>query len=186
MRKLLFSSTFLFLTGFAGQAQSATPTVTNAGGGSYNDPSSYFRYFEWSIGELTLINTVAPADSSVVVYQGVLQPCTDKPGNTPVTGEFQPGDFKILPNPNTGQFEINFFVRESGQMTLELVDMLGKVYEKRSFRYYGCCRIEHYDISHLPAGVYLVSATLTPDPYSSTLNLKQEPRHSGLKIIKLR
>lgn len=185
MRQRLFFFITLLLTGVAGSGQSATPTVTNAGGGSYNDPNSYYRYFEWSIGELTLINTVAPSDSSVVVYQGVLQPCTDKPGYTPIAGNFLPGDFKIMPNPNTGKFEINFLVRESGQMTLELVDMLGKVYEKRSFRYYGCCRIEQYDISHLPAGIYLVSATLTPDP-SSSYNMRQELRHSGLKVIKLR
>jgi Secretion system C-terminal sorting domain len=185
MRKLLFSSTFLTVFALVSFSQSVTPTINNAGGGSYNDPTSYFRYFEWSIGELTLINTVAAADSSVVVYQGVLQPCTDKPGYSPINGDFLPSDFKIMPNPTTGKFEINFFVRESGQMTLELVDMLGKTYQKRSFRYYGCCRIEHFDISEMPAGVYLMSVTITPDAFSS-FNLRQEPRHSGLKIIKLR
>lgn len=177
----------LLLTGLAGTtgfAQSATPTVTNAGGGSYNDPNSYVRYFEWSIGELTLINTVASADSSVVVYQGVLQPCTDKPGFTAFAADFLPGDFKIMPNPNTGKFEINFFVRESGQMDLELVDMLGRIYQRRSFRYYGCCRIEQFDISNLPAGIYLVSATLTPDQFEIP-NMRQTKRHSGLKVIKL-
>lgn len=185
MPKLLLTATAFAFFGIAGIAQSATPTITNAGGGSYNDPNSYFRYFEWSIGELTLVNTAAPADSSFIVYQGVLQPCTDKPGFTPLAADFLPGDFKIMPNPNTGKFEINFFVRETGQMDLELVDMLGRVYEKRSFRYAGCCRIEHYDISNLPAGIYFVSATLTPDPYNS-FNLNQVKRHSGLKVIKLR
>lgn len=185
MRKLLFSSTVLVLFNLAGLSQSTTPTITNAGGGSYENPSSYFRYFEWSIGELTLVSTVASADSSVVVYQGVLQPCTEKPGFSPIAADFLPGDFKIMPNPTTGKFEINFFVRENGQMELELVDMMGQVMEKRSFRYYGCCRIEQYDISHLPAGVYLISATLTPDPFTN-LNLKQVTRHSGLKVIKLR
>jgi hypothetical protein len=184
MPRLLLLSLLVILTGISARAQSATPTVTNAGGGSYNDPNSYVRYFEWSIGELTLINTVATSDSAVVVYQGVLQPCTDKPGFTAIAGDFQPGDFKIMPNPNTGKFEINFFVRESGQMDLELVDMLGRVYERRTFRYYGCCRIEQFDISRLPAGIYLVSATLTPDPYENA-NMRQTKRHSGLKVIKV-
>lgn len=185
MRKLLFSSTILMLACMAASAQSATPTVTNAGGGSYNDPNSYYRYFEWSIGELTLINTVATADSSTVVYQGVLQPCTDKPGLSVFDDGFSSGDFKLFPNPNTGQFEINFFIRESGMMTLELTDVLGKSLEKRSFRYYGCCRIEHYDISKLPAGVYFVVATLTPDPYTN-FNLKQVTRSSGLRVVKFK
>jgi hypothetical protein len=185
MRKLLFSSIFLGLIQLSGWSQSVTPSITNAGGGYYNNPASYFRYFEWSIGELTLVSTVAPADSSVIVYQGVLQPCTDKPGPSPLDPDFLPGDFKIMPNPTNGKFEINFFVRESGQMDLELVDMMGQVLEKRSFRYGGCCRIEQYDISNLPAGIYLVAVTLTPDPYTS-LNYKQVTRHSGLKIIKFR
>lgn len=184
MRKLLFSFATLLLFSLASTSQSVTPSITNAGGGSYQNPASYFRYFDWSIGELTLVSTVAPADSSVVVYQGVLQPCTEKPGFSPVSANFQPEDFKIMPNPTTGKFEINFFVRENGQMDLELVDAMGKVLEKRSFRYNGNFRIEQYDISHLPAGVYLIAATLTPDPYSS-LNLRQVTRHSGLKIIKL-
>jgi Secretion system C-terminal sorting domain len=183
MPKLLLLSLAVSLVFTAG-AQSTTPTVTNAGGGSYNDPGSYVRYFEWSIGELTLIHTAATADSAVVVYQGVLQPCTDKPGFTAIAGDFLPGDFRIMPNPNTGKFEINFFIRESGQMDLELVDMLGRVYQRRSFRYYGCCRIEHFDISNLPAGMYMISATLTPDPFDNP-NMRQTKRHSGLKVIKV-
>ena len=78
MRFKLLTTTGLLLLGIWASAQTATPTVTNAGGGAYNNPNSYFRYFEWSIGELTLINTVTSADKSLVVYQGVLQPCSDK------------------------------------------------------------------------------------------------------------
>jgi|CXWL01.1.fsa_nt_gi hypothetical protein len=185
MRKLLFFSLALTLISLFSWSQRFTPTVFNAGGGSYNDPTSYVRYFDWSIGELTLISTVAPADSSVVVYQGVLQSCTEKPGFSTIAAGFLPGDFAIMPNPTAGKFEINFFVPENGQMNLELVNGMGQTLEKRSFRYNGCCRIEHYDISDLPAGVYLISATLTPDPYSN-LNLRQVIRHSGLKVVKFR
>jgi Secretion system C-terminal sorting domain len=185
MKKLFTALVALSLIGIAGLSQSTTPTTTNAGGGSYSDPSSYFRYLDWSIGELTLIHTVAPGDSSFVLYQGVLQPCTEKPGFSPVSANFLAGDFTIMPNPTTGKFEINFFVRENGQMDLELVNMMGQTMEKRSFRYNGCCRIEKYDISHLPAGVYMIAATLTPDPFTG-LNLKQVVRQSGLKLVKLR
>ena len=185
MKKLLFSSVILFLVSSTGRSQSVIPFITNAGGNSYQDPASYFRYFDWSIGELLLISTTAPADSSVVLYQGVLQPCTEKPGFSPLNPNFLPDDYKIMPNPTTGKFEINFFVRENGQMNLELMDATGKIIEKRNFRYNGNFRTELYDISHLPAGVYLIAATLTPDAYSS-FNPGQRVRHSGLKIIKLR
>ena len=185
MRKLSFSSILLVFAGIAGRSQSVTPSVTNASGGSYQNPSAYFRYFDWSVGELTLISTVAPADSSIVLYQGVLQPCTEKPGFSPVSGNFQLDDIKIMPNPTTGKFEVNLFVRENGMINFDLVDVTGKVLQSRSFRYNGNFRTEQYDITNLPAGVYFLSATLTPDQ-DNNLNLRQVMRHSGIKIIKLR
>jgi len=185
MRKLLFSSTILLAACFAGRTQSILPFITNTGGGSYSDPNAYIKYFEWSIGELSLINTVASADSSVVVYQGLLQPCTDKVGNTAISSGFQPGDFKLFPNPTLGRFEIDFFVHGNGTMTLELTDALGRSMEKRSFKYNGCCRIEQYDLTNLPAGIYMVVATLIPDPVTS-INEVPIIRRSGLKVIKVK
>lgn len=185
MRFKLLTTTGFLLLGIWASAQTATPTVTNAGGGAYNNPNSYFRYFEWSIGELTLINTVTSADKSLVVYQGVLQPCSDKPGVSPAPTELDPSDYSLFPNPTTGKFEINFMIRSSGTLTLELVDGLGQKIETRSFRYYGCCRVEHYDITNLPQGVYFVSATFKQDS-----NIDGAPggltRHSGIRVVKLR
>lgn len=186
MRKLFFSSMAIALLSFAGISQSVTPSITNAGGGSYSDPYSYLRYFDWSIGEMTLINTETSQDGSVTVYQGVLQPCTEKPGNSPLTANFDKDDFKLFPNPTSGQFQINFFVRANGTLHLDLTDVMGKTIEQRSFRYYGCCRIEHYDISHMPSGVYFIVATLVPDPLTSIDAAPQILKHSGLRVVKLR
>ncbi len=184
MRKTFFSVCILLISS-AAFPQQFTPTVFNAGGGSYYDPYSYLRYFDWSIGELSLINTEVSADNSVAVYQGVLQPCTEKPGNSPFSKDFAAEDFKLFPNPTTGKFEIDFFVRDNGTLDLELTDVLGQTLERRSIRYFGCCRIEHYDISHLPAGVYFVVATLRPDAVNS-INKGVEVRRSGLKVVKVR
>ncbi len=183
MRKTICSLTILLLA-LVSASQSVTPTVTNAGGGSYNDPNSYVRYFDWSIGELSLINTVASADNSVVVYQGVLQPCTEKPGFTPFSADFNSEDFKLFPNPTVGKFELNFFLNERGILDLELTDVSGRLLESRSYNYYGCCKIIHYDISSLPAGVYFIVATLRPDP-ATLFNTRQTPRRSGIRVVKM-
>ncbi|MBI5856121.1 MAG: T9SS type A sorting domain-containing protein [Sphingobacteriales bacterium] len=185
MLKLLFIAASLFLIVVKGRTQSVIPATANAGGGFYDNPASYVRYFEWSIGELTLINTVATADSSIVVYQGVLQPCTDKPGNSPLLADFQSDDFKLFPNPTLGRFEINFFVRETGILDLELTNAMGQPLQRRSFYYNGCCRIEHYDISQLPSGVYFIVATLRPENVS-TINVGIVVRRSGLRVVKSR
>src|SRR5215212_2836995 len=64
------------------------PAVLNAAGGTYDNPSSYNRY-EWSFGELLLIQAFAPPDSSILVTQGVLQPCTDVITGSPYTVLFE-------------------------------------------------------------------------------------------------
>lgn len=158
------------------------PAILNTAGGTYDNALSYYRY-EWSLGELVLIQAFYSADSSFLLTQGVLQPCTDKIGSSPYTVFFEAGDFKLFPNPTAGAFEINFFVTTPGQMSLQLINALGQIMEKRSFHYDGCCRIEHYDLTGRPAGVYFVVADLKPDtPRADGLEVI---RHSGLKVVKL-
>ncbi len=159
------------------------PAIFNIAGGSYDNASSYYRY-EWSLGELLLVQAFAPPDSSVLVTHGVLQPCTDQTGYSPYTVLFDEGDYKLFPNPTSGKFEIDFFVRTPGQMTLQLVNSVGSILLTKSYHYDGCCRIELFDISRYPNGVYYVVADLKPDTNRPGDNL-QVIRHSGLKVIKL-
>lgn len=158
------------------------PAILNTAGGTYDNSLSYYRY-EWSFGELVLIQSFAPPDSSVLVTQGVLQPCTDKIGVSPYTVLFESGDYKLFPNPTSGRFEVDFFVKTPGQMSLQLINSLGQILEKRSYHYDGCCRIEMFDLTGRPGGVYFVVADLKPD------NVRADGleviRHSGLKVVKL-
>lgn len=165
------------------QSQSITPSVLNVAGGTYDNQSSYHR-FEWSLGELVLINTFAPADSAVIVTQGVLQPCTDKPGNSPLTLTFDKGDYRLFPNPTSGAFELNFFVRETGRMNLQLVDVTGRILQQRSYQYNGCCRIDLFDLTSYPNGVYMVTAELKPDRKRQGDNL-EIIRRGSMRVVKI-
>lgn len=184
MRSILVIFTLLISPSII-HAQQISPFAINIAGGSWNSPASYQRYFDWSAGELTLIHSTAAADSSVVVYQGLLQPGTEKPGFTLFNTDFTSEEVKIFPNPTVGRFEINFFLNERGIIDLELTDITGRLLERRSRPYGGCCRIEQYDISHLPQGIYLIVVTLRPDP-GSQYNTRMEPRRSGLRIVKMK
>ena len=159
------------------------PAVLNTAGGSYDNSLSYYRY-EWSFGELLLVQAFAPVDSSVLITQGVLQPCTDKIGISPYTVLFEVGDYKLFPNPTSGKFELDFFVRTPGLMSLQLINAAGQVLLTKSYHYDGCCSIELFDISKYPDGVYFVVADLRPDTNRPGDNL-EVIRHSGLKVIKL-
>jgi hypothetical protein len=160
------------------------PAVLNVAGGTYDNPSSYYRY-EWSFGELLLVQPFASADSSIRVTQGVLQPCTDKIGISPYTVLFDAGDYKLFPNPTTGKFEVDFFVRTPGQMNLQLINNIGQILLTKSYHYDGCCRIDLFDISKYPNGLYFVVADLRPDTRRPGDN-REVIRHSGLKVVKIK
>lgn len=164
--------------------QSVTPvTAFNAAGGTYYQSGTYYR-FEWSLGEAALVNTICPSDSSLFITHGVLQPITEKASLSPYIVFFAKGEYFIFPNPTQGRFEVNFVVRQSGRLELQLTDLTGRVIKRRALRYPGWGHIEHYDISGLPNGTYFVIATLTPDTPRSDGALTV--RHSGFKIIKIK
>lgn len=187
---LFFLAIFLAIS-FSSSAQvpstspynGVVPAILNTAGGSYDNASSYYRY-EWSFGELVLVQAFAPSDSSVLVTQGVLQPCTEKIGAYPYTVLFEAGEYKLFPNPTSGKFEVDFFVRLPGTMTLQLINSVGQILMSKSYHYDGCCRIELFDVSRYPAGVYFVVADLKPDVNRPPDNI-QVIRHSGFKVIKL-
>jgi len=158
------------------------PAILNSAGGTYDNALSYYRY-EWSFGELLLIQAFAPPDSSILVTQGVLQPCTDKVGSSPFIVFFEAGDYKLFPNPTAGPFEVDFFVHTPGQMSLQLINSLGQIIWKKSYHYDGCCRIEMFDLTNYPAGVYYVVADLKPD--ARRQDGLEVIRHSGMKVVKL-
>lgn len=173
MRRTLLSAMAILCAISYSYAQSIAPAAINTAGGTYNNPDSYY-HFEWSFGEMLVINSFAPLDSSVLLTQGVLQPCTDGkslPGNA----RWQPADYRLFPNPTTGKFEVNFFIKESGPMHLRLVDVNGKVLDRRSFMYTGCCGIYQFDLTNHPPGVYYVIAELR------TIFT----RYSGLQVMKI-
>ena len=121
----------LFMFSVLCSAQSITPATFNIAGGSYQNADSYYQY-EWSLGELSLISDFAKPDSSLVMTHGVLQPCTDKVGKSPLLVYFEIGDYKLFPNPTKGQFEVDFFIRQTGRMEINLTDASGKILESRT------------------------------------------------------
>mgnify|MGYP000927867181 CR=1 FL=1 len=174
----------LVLAAAGTKGQSVTPvTAFNSAGGTWYG-NGYHR-FEWSFGEAVLVNTLTPQDNSVYITQGVLQPITEQSSLSPYIVFFAKGEYFIFPNPTQGLFEVNFMVRQSGRLELQLTDHMGKVLQKKALRYNGWGHIEKFDLTNYPNGTYLVIATLTPDtprPGDSKMVI----RHSGFKIVKIK
>jgi len=166
-----------------GQSQSITPSILNVAGGNYYDPAQYTQ-FEWSFGELTLIDTYTSTPNNLVLTNGLLQPCTDMATKSPDILVFADNEYKIFPNVTTGKFELDFFLNVPGQMELQLTDALGRVISKRSFEYHCCDRIERYDISYLPDAVYFINARFTPLRDNIYHDYQHIRRESTFRVVK--
>lgn len=166
-----------------GQSQTISPFTLNVAGGSYDNTNSYL-HLEWSLGEATVIDYYKKLpDSSLILSGGVLQPCTEKTTKSaPNILEFQANEYRIFPNVTTGLFELDFFLNLPGQVNLQLTDAAGKVLEKRSYRYECCNRIERYDLSRQPNGVYFIHASFKPD---EKVQADKVLRRSSFRIVKV-
>jgi hypothetical protein len=163
-----------------GQSQSLVPSILNAAGGSYDNPAMYTR-FEWSFGELAITDTYNGA--GITFTNGVLQPCTDIVNNAPEILLFGSNEYRLFPNVTTGAFELDFFLNIPGHMDLQLTDAAGRVINTRSYTYHCCDRIERYDISRFPNGVYFINATFTPDN-GTPVDFTTVKRKSTFKVVK--
>jgi len=165
-----------------GQCQMVSPSTFNVAGGSYQSNSSYLQ-LEWSLGESTIIDYYRSPDSSLAFTNGVLQPCTDVVSKSAANILlFQANEYRLFPNVTNGQFELDFFLKLAGRMDLQLTDAMGRVLEKRSYRYVCCDRIERFDITNFPSGTYFINATFRPDELTQNRLVQ---RQSTFRVVKI-
>jgi hypothetical protein len=129
-----------------------------------------FYRFEWSFGESLAIETqFAP---KLWVTNGVLQPGTHNPATNIIGADWAKEEVKILPNPVKNMLEIDFFNKQKGTITMNLLDPMGRMVGTRQFDYYGIGRIEKWDMTKYASGVYFLEIVLTNTNYPSTLYKK--------------
>lgn len=176
MRKerLFFFVVGIFLSSVS-YSQSVTPATLNATGGT-----NFFTFyrFEWSFGESMAINTMGPA-SNLIVTNGVLQPGTHNPATINNTSTWDRDEIRILPNPTQNRLEIDFFSKQQGKVTINLVDETGRFLARRQFDYFGTGRIEIWDLNRYPSGAYFLNISLEPTGTSVA-------KKGTYKVIKIR
>ena len=161
MRRILLSSLTLFIVVSSSFSQSITPSVINTSGGTFNDPSYYFR-FDWSVGELALANQMQSADGLYVLTNGLLQPYSSTPGHVNNTTSFDGNEIHVFPNPASSFVEIDFNISQQGKVRFMLYDNIGqKIYDK-TFLSYGLDRVERINVATLSAGMYMLYVQLDP------------------------
>ena len=158
MRKLrlVFLSVGIFFS-LCSFAQSITPSILNATGGTY-----FFNYtrVEWSFGESMAIETMSA--SNIIVTNGILQPGTHIPATINNDGTWDRDEIKVLPNPTPDILEIDFFSKHKGKVTMNLYDESGRFMGSKQFDYFGTGRIEKWDLSRYASGMYFLNIQLEP------------------------
>jgi Secretion system C-terminal sorting domain len=165
MKAVIATKFFVFIFFFTSQSQSmlVAPEVINTSGGTYHT-GNYI--FEWSIGELPMVQTFS--EDGLMVSCGFLQTSLKKsPLNPPSLENIE---LNVYPNPVMDIVNLQF-KGLSGAVQIMLVDAAGKVLQKQSISNAGNY---HVDMSGYTNGNYflIINAMQTnAQPYFKTHKL---------------
>ncbi len=150
MKKILPFFLFLFSAGInycrAQVQQSAT--VNAAGGSAQLGGNTY----EWSVGEMVLVNTVTT--SNLVVTQGLLQPILN---TTDIKHpELTADQLKVYPNPTRDIVFIQPGLAPNTRLTLLVFDISGRAFFRKTLVLKTGNEVQALDLGTYAAGNYLL------------------------------
>lgn len=150
------------------RAQSVGPTTLNSAGGSATVAA---QTFEWSIGEMTLVNTATA--SNIVVTQGVLQPIQPATGIS--TRNVVADNMKVYPVPAQDVVYMQPAFNAGGTLRYSLMDASGKSIKDVRVQLNTGKELQQVDLSALPAGNYMLNVYFadTNAPYSNTYKIQK-------------
>lgn len=162
MKNRIATISVLFLC-YTSYSQQNMQAVVNASGGYA--AHDYYR-FEWSVGELALVNQMTSSDNRTVLTNGFIQPYILYPGRNPDGQLFDADEIRIFPIPASTYLEVNFFTKQKGKLHLQFYDVLGKKIYSTDLTSNGVDLIQRIPVNHLPQGTYLLHINLVPEPGS--------------------
>lgn len=167
--RLFTACAALWVCGQDVSAQSISPSVLNATGGSQSvGPNT----FEWSVGEMTLVSTASAG--SIIVTQGLLQPiqAPSAIGNTTMNAE----DLSVFPVPASSVVHIRPAFKRGGKLGLLLLDATGRTVLRSEAVLKTGNEMQQLDINAVANGTYVLNIS-----YQATGNLS----HQSYKIQKI-
>jgi len=167
MRKILLLLTAIGIVAII-QAQSISPSIVNATGGSFNNSASNISV-DWSVAEMSLVNTLQSTGTNKVyiLTNGVLQPDAKK-GGKKGAARFSTDEVKVFPNPAVDYVEVAIATKESGTFHLQLYNSIGQLVYTKNFKTAGAAHIEKISVSTFAAGTYLLSVEMESSMTSET------------------
>ena len=72
----------------------------------------------------------------------------------------------LFPNPNNGQFEVNFNTRKDADVTIDIIDIVGKTIQSQSLKNLNGFVKKPIDIKNFSKGIYLMNLTFEGKTYT--------------------
>lgn len=142
-------------------SQSVTPAVLNVAGGS--SQKGYYQ-FEWSVGEMSLINQMESMPNLFVVTNGFLQPYILHPEISNSNNQFGVDEITVFPNPASTYVEVDLFTRQQGQLKLSFYNAIGQKIYSTELHTFGVDLIQRIPVNAFNGGTYLLQVELDADP----------------------
>jgi hypothetical protein len=175
MKKIILILFCYLIACFCAVGQSPMPSVVNAAGGSWKNGSAVY---EWSIGELALVNEMQSADDNIIITNGFLQTYAGPGKKDSIAKPFTGKEIHILPNPTKGKLQVNFALTEPGRLKLAMCDELGFIIYKKELFVSGAPVTEIINMEGFASGNYFLVMEMLPGHGNTK-------RQQSFKIIKI-
>jgi hypothetical protein len=164
MKKIiLFASTF-FLCIIA-TAQTSAPDVLASGGG-FTTGAGFTNSF--TVGQGSIHETFT--SGTFILTQGFQQPVDIGTGLAPVN--LSANNVGTFPNPNNGQFSLEYNLTENAIVTIEAFDLLGqRIYTETTSRTMGK-QLHEVNLATQPNGIYFVNCMIKTSVGTTTTTSK--------------
>lgn len=119
--------------------------------------SYYYYFYNWEIS-----TSGSSCTSPMVSVEAVVESCAGIGENI----AFQKS-IKLFPNPNNGEFNVEFTTEYEGELTIELVNLIGKRVNSNTFKHKTGLNTFSFDDQGLAKGVYILNIHFEDKDYSS-------------------
>ena len=142
-------------------SQRITPSVINVSGGA--SQQGYYQ-FEWSVGEMSLVNQMESRPNLFVLTNGFLQPYTIHEGVNYSNNQFGADELKVFPTPASSFVEVNLFTKQQGRLKISFYNDMGQKVYSTELQTYGVDLIQRIPVNRFAQGTYLLHVELDADP----------------------
>src|SRR6476659_4871211 len=142
-------------------SQRITPSVINVSGGV--SQQGYYQ-FEWSVGEMSLLNQMESKPNLFVVTNGFLQPYILNPGVSNSNNQFGADELKVFPTPASTYVEVDLFTKQQGRLKISFYNDMGQKVYSTELQSFGVDLIQRIPVNRLAQGTYLLHVELDADP----------------------